>query len=475
MSKFCPVYPKPKTSRASLLWMFFRKRRSWLDGLFERSYRMKMGQVLLPGLDVYMVNQPELVRRILVTEAEKFPKHKLLGMMLEPLLGESIFTTNGAIWEMQRRMLDPAFAQARLKNVFPLMRDAGIALCERLDRLQDGAVHDLEVEMTHVTADIIFRTILSQKLDGDNARKVFDAFTRFQALAPRVLLPRLYRLPAWLRPSKTERRLREAGNEIRSLLEHFIRPRYEACRAGNPGEYQDILSVLLDVADPETGKRFDYEELVDQVAMLFLAGHETSASALSWSLYLIASVPEIQQRMYEEGRAVLGRREPDYADIKKLRVHWNVFREALRLYPPVGFFAREVTQTTRMRDKTMSPGASVVISPWLIHRHRELWERPDEFDPDRHDSPEARESLRCAYLPFGMGPRVCIGAAFAMQEAVLILAMLVQRYRFEAVPGVEPRPVGRLTVRSENGIRVRLNKRSEADEAPAVRAEALRG
>lgn len=459
MSRFCPVYPKPLKNKASLLATFLRGRRSWLDVLFERSYRMKMGHTQLPGLDLYMVNEPSLVRRVLIEQAEKFPKHTLLGRILAPLLGESIFTTNGEVWKRQRRMLDVAFEQARLKTVFPLMNAAAIAMEERLDRLADGAVYDVDVEMTHVTADIIFRTILSVPLEGEDARKIFHAFMRFQAVAPRIVLPIIYRLPAWLSPWIASLKGKRAAREIRGLLENCIRARYDAQQRGEDGGQQDILAALLTVHDAESGTPFGFDELVDQVAMLFLAGHETSASALTWALYLIAMSPDIQERMHAEAVAVLGQREPEFADSKSLELIWNVFRETLRLYPPVGFFAREATETQAMRDKTVPAGATVVVSPWLIHRHRDLWERPDEFDPDRYGSDSAKESLKCAYLPFSLGPRVCIGAAFAMQEAVLILARLVRRYHFEALPGVEPQPVGRLTIRSENGMRLKISKR----------------
>jgi cytochrome P450 len=459
----CPVYPKPLRSKASLLSTFFRGRRSWLDVLFERSYRMKMGHVRLPGFDLYMVNEPSLVRRVLVEQAGKFPKPALLGRILKPILGESIFTTNGEVWQRQRRMLDPAFAQARLKTVFPLMNAAAVAMEERLDKLSDGAVHEVDAEMTHVTADIIFRTILSRPLEGEDARRIFDAFIRFQEMAPRIAMLIIYRLPGWLSPWLESSKSRRAAAEIRMLLERFIRERYDAHRRGEPTGHQDILASLLDAVDPETGKGFEFDELVDQVAMLFLAGHETSASALAWALYLIAMHPEIQERMHTEAEAVLGEGEPEFSDTKRMELVWNVFRETLRVYPPVGFFARESAETQEMRDKTVRAGSPVIIAPWLIHRHRELWERPDDFDPDRYGSDSAKESLKCAYLPFGLGPRVCMGAAFAMQEAVLILARLVRRYRFETIPGHVPKPVGRLTIRSENGIRLGISRRKSAD------------
>lgn len=465
MSRFYPVYPKPLKRKASMLLMFFGKRRSWLDGLYERSYGMKMGQVSLPGLELYMVNEPPLVRRILIEQAAKFPKHALLGKLLKPLLGESIFTTNGEQWQRQRQMMDQSFAHTRLKLVFPLMKAAASAMQDRLDRLPDGAAYDVDIEMTHVTADIIFRTILSQTLEGETAHKIFDAFTRFQALAPRLLNPIIFRLPRLFSPWLAIRRSNQAAREIRSQLEVFILPRYEAHHLGNPGAQQDILASLLDAVDPNTGQGFSFDELVDQVAMLFLAGHETSASALAWSLYLISMSPEIQERMHAEAVAVIGDKEPEYSDIKQMQLIWNVFRETLRLYPPVGFFARQATETQVMRDKTVHADSSVIIAPWLIHRHRELWERPDEFDPDRYASDSARESLKCAYLPFGLGPRVCMGATFALQEAGLILATLVKRYRFEPLADHTPEPVGRLTIRSGNGIRVGVYKRRQNDAA----------
>jgi cytochrome P450 len=198
--------------------------------------------------------------------------------------------------------------------------------------------------------------------------------------------------------------------------------------------------------------------------MLFLAGHETTASALSWALYLLAHDRDVQERLYAEATDVLGERQPEFSDMKKLGLAWNVLREALRLYPPIPFLPRQATERSCMRDKVVEPGSIVSVSPWLMHHHRRHWKNPDVFDPDRFDRPETKESERCAYLPFGLGPRVCLGAAFAMQEGVLILASLARRYRFTPDPSHEPQPIGRITVRSANGIRLRVERR---DRLPA--------
>jgi len=455
---FCPAYPKPRRSKASALLMFFSARRSWLDALYERSYRMRLGEVHLPGLDMYMVNEPQLVRRVMSEEAVRFPKSALLGEALQPLLGESIFTTNGEQWRQQRDMMDPAFAQARLALAFPVMREGTAAMMERLAQLPDGAQYDLEVEMTHVTADIIFRTIFSVPMAGADARRIFAAFSRFQAIAPRLMLPSIYGV-RWLVWPWDVWRSRAAAREIRGLLEKLMRPRYDANVAGQPPAHADILQSFMEARDPATGKAFSFDELVDQVAMLFLAGHETSASALTWALHLLAHAPDIQERAHQEVMQQVGSRAVESPDLRNLELLRNVFRETLRLFPPVGFVAREAAQGCTLRNKPVPQGATVVVAPWLIHRHRELWNEPDAFDPDRFAGEGSRESLRQAYLPFGMGPRVCLGATFALQEATLILAELLRTYRLVPVAGHVPQPVGRLTIRSANGVRLHLHRR----------------
>lgn len=462
----CPVHPRPLKNKAGLWRLFFKKHRSWMDGLYERSYSMKMGEIALPRGHLYMVNQPDLVRRVMVDEYAQFPKHGMMGDILQPLLGESIFTTNGPLWQKQRAMLNPAFEMARVQYVFSLMRDAAAAMEKRL-AAQDGADKtDIDYEMTYVTADIIFRTILSVSIEEGDARRIFESFIRFQEESPKVTLYHLFRVPAWW-PSfrSAERRRKAYGLEIRQVLEKIVRPRYEAAMNGADDGRGDILSSLLASIDPDTGRPFGFTEIVDQIAMLFLAGHETSASALTWSLYLLSLYPEIQDSAAREVREVMGRGENiDVSSIRHMGQVRDIFREALRLYPPVGFFARECAAAASMRGKTMKKGSIVVIAPWLIHRHRAYWNAPDEFDPGRFAGKKEAASLRDAYLPFGMGPRVCIGTAFAMQEAVLILGTILNRYRIYPVRGFEPRPVGRITVRSENGMWLRLERREESGE-----------
>ncbi|MGQ0484029.1 MAG: cytochrome P450 [Hyphomicrobiales bacterium] len=464
MTHFTPPYPKPMPKRALALQLllrplkFFRSRSCSISALSNRAYGMHLGELSLPTRRILIANQPDLIKRVLIDEAENFPKSRMMSDMLELLLGDSIFVSNGEVWKRQRRMMDPAFAQARIKIVFDMMLQAAEALFERMDRLATGGEVAIDVEMTHVTADIIFRTIFSRPLGAEEARLIYDAFIRFQETAFAHGMTRVVGFPKWV-SFFGYRKARKAAKEIRGALDPIVKRRYDSFHAGEPRPHQDILQSLVSVKDPVTGTHFDLRELCEQVAMLFLAGHETSASSLSWALYLLAMDQEVQERLHKEAAAVLGGRAPQFSDMKRLEVARNVFAEALRLFPPVAFLPRVAEVQCPMRDKTVAAGSIVSVSPWLIQRHRLYWQEPDAFDPDRFDDPATIEAQRHCYMPFSKGPRVCLGAAFALQEATIILSGLVRRFRFTPIEGWEPKPIGRLTVRSENGIRLKVSPR----------------
>ncbi len=401
---------------------------------------------------------------MLVTESDRFPKSEMMRSMLSLLVGDGVFVSNGERWRKQRRMMDPAFEQARIQDVFTLMRDATEAMGARFRLHADGDILAIDEETTHVTADIIFRTIFSRELTRDESAKIFHAFGRFQTLIHRsgiwVLagVPKIL-LPGWAFAGRHAR-------TIRALLERDVVRRIEERAAGRDHPRKDILASLLEAADPESGEKFSRSELVDQIAVMFLAGHETSASSLAWALYLIAMRPDIQARMHSEAAAVFAGRKPEFSDMKRLKLARDMFRETLRLYPPVPLISRDATRKTKLRDKLVKKGAMVFISPWLIHRHRKLWNRPDVFDPDRFADPASKESLRAGYIPFSAGPRVCLGASFAMQEATLILAYLALHYRFEPVSHHTPVPAMRLSLRSKNGIRLKIFRRETVAPGP---------
>lgn len=456
----CPVRPAGLERRQSLWKHLFSRRPSWLHVLSERSYSMKMGEVRLPGAHIFMLNQPELVRRVLVDEPNDFPKHSYMGEIMAPLMGESIFTTNAQQWRRQRDLLNPSFELTRIQHVFSLMQTAAEQMLQRFAQLETAPSIDVDREMGLVAADIIFRTILSVSIEQDDAREIFDAFAVFQREVPKTTMKKVFRIPTWIPIGwRGERRRLHAAGQIRAALERVIRPRYEAAQSSQTANEQDILASMLSAIDPDTGARFSFAEIVDQVATMFLAGHESSASALTWSLYLLALNPDVQERLHDEVTTALNGEPISAAALKKMPLARDVFRESLRLYPPVGFFARESANATCMRNKAVPEDATIVISPWLIHRHRSYWDAPDDFDPGRYAKARMKMPLRDCFLPFSMGPRVCIGAGFAMQEAVLVLATLVSQYRFSMAAGFEPIPVARLTTRSDNGMHLVFSRR----------------
>jgi cytochrome P450 len=460
---FTPPRPGKPTRIALLGDLFTTSGRSMLNLLTERAYQVQMGVARIARRRLFVVNAPETVREVMSECPRAFPKHRYITEVLTPLIGYSLFNSNGEAWAQQRRLVDQAFVQAGLRLAFPVMQAAIGDMLARIDEQADGRVWEVDAAMSHITGDIIFRTILSTPLDADQARRVHDAFSQYQQGAQRVMgLSALFLPTFW-----HWRRCRLMGQQIRDSFAGLVHARYAAIERGDAGLPEDMLAVLVRARDPVTGVRLSADEVVDQIATLFLAGHETSASTLAWALYLLACQPELQQQVREEISAAWGDRDPAYGDTRQLALTQAVFRETLRLYPPISFYLRESAAPACLREKPVGQGDMVVVSPWLIHRHQHLWDRPDEFDPRRFATPEGAASARGAYLPFGTGERACPGSAFATQESLLILAQLVRRFHIHPVEGHVPRPTARLTLRSANGIRLRLAPvRAEAGPAP---------
>ncbi|MFX0545695.1 cytochrome P450 [Roseovarius sp. S1116L3] len=421
-----------------------------------RLYRAWMAEFRTPFFRSYLCNQPDLVELVLKGRPDDFPKSNRVREGLTPLLGNSVFVTNGEVWKRQRRIIDPAFEGGRLRHVFPAMLEAGNSAVRRIGALADGIPRDIEGEASHVAADVIFRTLFSIPIENAVAARVFDEFRAHQRTQPVVNLAALIPLPKWM-PRPHNRATRRTAGVIRGLIRQLTAARMAEISAGTAPE--DLATKIITTADPETGERFDTEEMVDQVAIFFLAGHETSASALGWALYLLALYPEWQERVAAEAEAAFGTGAPEFSDMSKLAQTRDVFRETLRLYPPVPMMVREARCPETFRDRAIAPGSQIVLSPWHLHRHERIWSAPDAFDPARYATEEGRKCLREAFIPFSAGQRVCPGAGFAMIEGVLLLAMLVRAYRFDAVPERPAMPVAHLTVRGKDGIWLRITPR----------------
>ncbi|MBM2290938.1 cytochrome P450 [Sulfitobacter pseudonitzschiae] len=447
-----PPKPPSRPDKVSL-WRYVRLfRRDLLSAQPARLYRAWMAEFRTPFFRSYLLNQPDLVDLVLKERPDDFPKSDRISEGLRPLLGNSVFLTNGETWKRQRRIIDPAFEGGRLRDTFAAMWDAAEAAATRLDK-RAGQVVEIEAETSHAAADVIFRTLFSIPIEHEVATEVFDEFRRYQRGQPILNLAAFIPLPRWM-PRLHRKSTRASAARIRDLITRLTRDRMVAITAGTAPD--DLATKIMTTADPQTGQTFDTEEMVDQVAIFFLAGHETSASALAWALYLMALYPDWQDRLAAEAQVL---ERADFAVMSKLRLSRDVFRETLRLYPPVPMMVREAACPEHFRDRNVPKGSQLVLSPWHLHRHERLWDRPDDFDPDRWHTENGKACARNAYMPFSAGARVCTGAGFAMVEGPLILSRILRDFRVTLTDAPPPVPVAHLTVRSDGGIPLMLTRR----------------
>ncbi|WP_146343951.1 cytochrome P450 [Phaeobacter marinintestinus] len=449
-----PPKPPSRPDKVSLRRYLKLFRQDLLSAQPARLYRAWMAEFRTPFFRSFLLNQPNLVQTVLKDRPDDFPKSSRISEGLRPLLGNSVFLTNGETWKRQRRIIDPAFEGGRLRDTFPAMWQASEAAVARLQTMTDKPL-EIEEHTSHAAADVIFRTLFSIPIDHEVASRVFSRFRAYQRAQPILNLAAFIPLPRWM-PRFYPKGTKENAAEIRSLIGQLTAERMAAIKSGTAPD--DLATKIMTTPDPLTGDLFDTEEMVDQVAIFFLAGHETSASALAWTLYLMAIYPDWQERVAEEAVALDAGMA--FSVMSKLRLSRDVFREALRLYPPVPMMVREAACPEKFRDRDVPKGAQMVLSPWHLHRHERLWDDPDAFKPDRWQTENGRTCQREAYIPFSSGPRVCTGAGFAMVEGPLLLSMLLRNYRVEPIDGREPVPVAHLTVRAKSGIWVKLRKRT---------------
>ncbi|WP_171136388.1 cytochrome P450 [Ruegeria sp. HKCCC1038] len=447
-----PPKPQPRADKVSLPRYLKLFRQDLLSAQPQRLYRAWMAEFRTPFFRSYLINQPDLIQTVLKDRPDDFPKSNRISEGLRPLLGQSVFLTNGEVWKAQRRIIDPAFEGGRLKDTFPAMRAAAQACADRLQSRVGNPVEFEEIT-SHAAADVIFRTLFSVPIEHDIAAEVFQKFRAYQREQPLLNLAAFVPLPRWM-PRFHSRRTRRTAQDIRALITRMTQER--AAQIANGTAPDDLATKIMTTPDPSTGRCFDTNEMVDQVAIFFLAGHETSASALAWALYLLALFPEWQDRIAAEAHLL---DQHDFSAISKLRSARDIFRETLRLYPPIPMMVRETTCPEQFRNRDLPTGAQVVLSPWHLHRHERLWDNPDGFDPSRWSTENGKRCQRDAFMPFSAGPRVCPGAGFAMVEGPLILSMILRRFRLETIPGKTPVPVAHLTVRSKDGIWLRLVER----------------
>jgi len=387
----------------------------------------------------HMVMEPQAVRRVLNTRVDDYPKSDIARAVLRPAIGESMIVAEGDEWRRQRRMAAPAFQPRHVTGLGPIMSAAATASVARLQK-QVGRAADLLAEMTAATFDVISDVTFSGG-QGVDRNAVMRGLEAYGAAAGRMSFLDVLDAPSWVpRPA----RLRDSAElaEMKALADGTIAARKGVTAEGAP----DLLDLLVQAEGPQMSD----VDIRDNLLAFIVAGHETTALTLAWALYLCAFDRSVQAQAREEAQSVLGDRIATAEDVARLPYIRAVIDETLRLYPPAAFLSRTAKEPDVLCGSEVFPGDTVTVPVYAIHRHRSLWRNPDAFDPERFLGGEAPD--RYTYLPFGDGPRICIGARFAVQEAVIILASLLARFEFKSVPGKAPSPTLIITLRPEPSV-----------------------
>jgi cytochrome P450 len=392
----------------------------------------------------HMVTDPASNRRILRDRLEDYPKSDVTKAMLRPAIGDSLFVAEGADWKRQRRLAAPAFSARNVAALGPVMTAAAEAAAARLEA-SVGRAANLHDEMVRATFDIIADVTFSGD-DSFDRGAIHRSIETFIDTAARVDPLDILAVPGWVpRPSRVWATRQMGG--MKTAADAAIERRRRAGAKVPP----DFMDLLLEGTGAEAGDAaLNTAEMRDNLLTFIVAGHETTALALAWAFYLCAFDPQVQDRARDAAQAALGSRAATAADLPKLGYLRQIIEETMRLYPPGGFLSRTARAEDRLCGIDIRPGDTVTLPVYALHRNRLWWDAPDAFRPDRFADRAAID--RFAYLPFGDGPRICIGASFALQEAVIILATLLARYRFRPVPGRDPKPVMILTLRPEGGV-----------------------
>ena len=446
--------PTPRHGRMPVFEFFRTLRDNMIATYAEDAYEHDIVERKMFGRRRFLINDPAMIKHVLLDNAANYQKTEITRRILEPGLGRGLITSEGETWRRHRRTMSPAFDHRSIASYAPVMTAAAHEMLAEWRKLGEDASIDVATAMMGLTLNIISRTMFSS--DSDHIVAIMERGAgRYQAqMRPNMM--DFLGLPAWLaglgRIRVANRTLGEFDTEIDRLIK---------LRSNNPENGpKDLLARLIEARDEQTGGGMTAQEVRDHVITIFMAGHETTAMAMTWTWYLLSQHAAEEAKLHAELTAVLGGRAPNSEDLSKLTYTRMVIEESMRLYPPVHTIGREALADDTLAGRRVPKGSAVLIAPWVLHRHRKLWHDPGRFDPERFSAEQSAARARFTYLPFGGGRRICIGAAFATAEATILLATVAQRYRLRLVPGHSVEPQGLITLRARHGMKMVLTPRA---------------
>jgi cytochrome P450 len=458
---FRPPTPAPPKRRLGPIGLLQALRRNPLECWSEDFFREPISRVGLPIGQVFVLNDPAAIRQVLVDNTANYRKDPLQRRVLSAGLADGLLSAEDKRWEIQRRTLAPLFSARTVRSLAKDMLFAVDQLTKRWLSLGSGATVNVAAEITLLTLDVLALTIFSEGLQSDPDEFRLSMTEYFRA-AGRIGLLDLIGAPDYIpRPGRS--RIKSTLRYFENIIDGLIKTRRKALESkaleNNGACRDDLLTLLLRALDPATGQPMTLAEVRSNILTFLSAGHETTANTLTWSLFLLSQSSHWRERVRDEAERELAGPEDGLVD--RLVVTKAIIEEALRLYPPIAALSRTAKGPDRLGDYDVKAGSLIVIAPYVLHRHRRLWHQPDVFDPGRFLGDARRQVGRFAYLPFGVGPRICIGASFALQEATIALACLIQRFEFRLEREARVWPQMSVTVRPANGLPMRI--------APAAR------
>jgi len=407
------------------------------------------------GLEtIYLINHPEHLKRIFQDNRENYIRSKYYSQ-LSPIIGDGLFTLEGKAWRKQRKASQPAMSGP---NLLKMIDQMVTATQEQIDKFGVYAAKDQAFDITteafHLKLDVVMRALFSTKLNPDKFKTVLNSLTTIlKEIETRIW--EIFPTPLWI-PTKRNRKLRAAISALREIISEIIRERINKNASSD-----DLLNTLIEAEKSCGWDENSHDSIRDQVISIAIAGHETGAISLCWLVYKLSKNPEIARKIRQEANKVIDSKTPDYQTYQNLKFTQKVFKEILRLYPPLWTVSREAREEDFLGHQKIPKGAIVMISPYTIHRHPKFWRNPEGFDPERFTEENENPRHKFAYFPFGGGSHLCLGNRFGMIDGVLSLALICQKFDFELVTGQKICPTPMTTLRPNGPMLIKVRKEME--------------
>ncbi len=451
---FVPCHPEPRQEDPNLLQIIFGARHSLIDNWIAEYYRSGLDSFRVLRRQIVFVNSPEHIKHVFVTRHDNYErKSPQMRRALEALLGDGLFISDGEVWKKRRPLVADIVHKRRVPEFGVTMEDAALALAEEWSELGGETEIELTSEMAKLTAVIIARAVFGRNLSRESAEQVITGFTAYQRASDSFNLGYFLGWDEGWRAAGGRRR-REAIAQVHEVIDGVIN-----AHLSGEGDAGSMVDLLIRRNQRTPGLDLDVTALRNEAATIFMAGHETTATTLTWAWYCLANAPWVLERVHAEIAAACGSRPPALADLPQLPWCKAVIQETLRLYPPVPLLPRQAREADRIGTIHVEKAALVMIAPWLLHRSVDLWDRPNHFLPERFLGDAKINPF--AYIPFAVGPRICPGMNFGQDEATLCLAILAQQFEVVPRPGYKVAPICRLTLRPDGGLPVTVKRRAQ--------------